>query len=150
MTLKGLASTYNKDLQESWEPMLDIVESVSDSIRIVEGMLATLATKPDKMKAALDPFMLARDIADYLVRKGIPFRETHHISGQVVTLSEKTNTPMDKLTYDQLKGVDSRFEKDIAESFDYEKSVELRSAKGGTSKQSVLEQIRIIKQSLSA
>ncbi|KAK9414786.1 putative L-Aspartase-like protein [Seiridium unicorne] len=71
----------------------------------------------EKMKAALDPFMLATDIADYLVRKGVPFRETHHISGQ-----------------EQLKGVDSRFEKDIAESFDYEKSVEMRSAKGGTSK----------------
>ncbi|KAH6657599.1 L-Aspartase-like protein [Truncatella angustata] len=150
MTLKGLASTYNKDLQESWEPMLDTVKSVSDSIRIAEGVLSTLQTKPEKMKAALDPFMLATDIADYLVRKGVPFRETHHISGQVVALSENTNTPMDQLTYEQLKQVDSRFEKDIAESFDYEKSVEMRSAKGGTSKDSVLEQIRVLKETLKA
>ncbi|KAK6071740.1 argininosuccinate lyase [Seiridium cupressi] len=102
------------------------------------------------MKAALDPSMLATDIADYLVRKGVPFRETHHNSGQVVALSENTNTPMDKLTYEQLKGVDSRFEKDIAKSFDYEKSVEMRSAKGGSSKESVLEQIRVLKESLNA
>ncbi|ORY64490.1 argininosuccinate lyase [Pseudomassariella vexata] len=150
MTLKGLASTYNKDLQESWEPMLDTVKSVSDSIRIAEGVLATLDTKPEKMKAALDPFMLATDIADYLVRKGVPFRETHHISGQVVALSENTNTPMDQLTFEQLKSVDARFEQDISDSFDYEKSVEMRSAKGGTSKESVLEQIKVLKQMLDA
>lgn len=148
MTLKGLASTYNKDLQESWEPMLDTVKSVGDSLRISEGVLATLETRPDRMKAALDPFMLATDLADYLVRKGVPFRETHHISGQVVALSEQTNTPMDQLTYEQLRGVDARFGEDIAQAFDYEKSVEMRSAKGGTSKESVLEQIRVLNEML--
>ncbi|KAL7624114.1 hypothetical protein AAE478_005671 [Parahypoxylon ruwenzoriense] len=149
-TLKGLPSTYNKDLQESWEAMLDTVKTVSDSIQIATGVLATLDIKPEKMKAALDPFMLATDIADYLVRKGVPFRETHHISGRVVALSEKTDTPMNELSYEQLKSVDSRFEEDIAESFDYVRSVEMRSAKGGTSKDSVLEQIKVMKQMLSA
>ncbi len=76
--------TYNKDLQESIEPLLDHLKTVSDSIQIANGVLATLDTKPEKMKAALDPFMLATDVADYLVRKGVPFRETHHISGRVV------------------------------------------------------------------
>lgn len=150
MTLKGLPSTYNKDLQESWEAMLDTVKTVSDSVQIATGVLATLAIKPEKMQAALDPFMLATDIADYLVRKGVPFRETHHISGRVVALSEQTDTPMNELTYDQLKSVDARFEKDIAESFDYERSVEMRSAKGGTSKECVLEQIKVLRQILNA
>ncbi|OAA56140.1 Argininosuccinate lyase [Niveomyces insectorum RCEF 264] len=145
MTLKGLPSTYNKDLQESVEPMLDHVKTVGDSIQIAEGVLATLAIQPSKMKAALDPFMLATDLADYLVRKGVPFRETHHISGQCVALSEKTNTPMNELTFEQLQGVDSRFDTDIEEVFDYEKSVEMRSAKGGTSKAAVLEQIAVLK-----
>jgi argininosuccinate lyase len=122
MTLKGLPSTYNKDLQESVEPMLDHVKTVGDSIQIAEGVLATLATKPEETKAALDPFMLATDVADYLVRKGV-FQETHHISGRCVALSEQTGTPMNELSYEQLKGIDSRFEKDISESFDYEKSV---------------------------
>ncbi|KAI0098350.1 argininosuccinate lyase [Hypoxylon sp. NC0597] len=149
-TLKGLPSTYNKDLQESWEVMLDTVKTVSDSIQIATGVLATLDIKPEKMKAALDPFMLATDIADYLVRKGVPFRETHHISGRVVALSEKTDTPMNELTYEQLKSVDERFEKDIAEYFDYERSVEMRSAKGGTSMESVLEQIKVLREMLRA
>ncbi|OTA55250.1 argininosuccinate lyase [Hypoxylon sp. EC38] len=149
-TLKGLPSTYNKDLQESWEVMLDTVKTVSDSIQIATGVLATLDIKPEKMKAALDPFMLATDIADYLVRKGVPFRETHHISGRVVALSEKTETPMNELTYEQLKSVDERFEKDIAEYFDYERSVEMRSAKGGTSLESVLEQIKVLRDMLSS
>ncbi|KAI2463520.1 argininosuccinate lyase [Annulohypoxylon bovei var. microspora] len=150
VTQKGLPSTYNKDLQESWEAMLDTVKTVSDSIQIATGVLATLDIKPEKMKAALDPFMLATDIADYLVRKGVPFRETHHISGRVVALSEQTETPMNELTYEQLKSIDARFEEDIAESFDYERSVEMRSAKGGTSKESVLEQIKVLRDTLGA
>lgn len=74
MTLKGLPSTYNKDLQESVEPLLDHVKTVGDSIQIAEGVLSTLVTQLDKMRAALGPFMLATDVADYLVRKGVPFR----------------------------------------------------------------------------
>ncbi|KAI0440382.1 argininosuccinate lyase [Xylaria telfairii] len=144
-TLKGLPSTYNKDLQESWENMLDCVKTVGDSVRIATGVLATLQIRPDRMRAALDPFMLATDVADYLVRKGVPFRETHHISGRVVALSEQTDTPMNELTYEQLKSVDARFESDIAEYFDYDRSVELRSARGGTSKSSVLEQIKVLR-----
>ncbi|KAI0393569.1 argininosuccinate lyase [Xylariaceae sp. FL0594] len=147
-TLKGLPSTYNKDLQESWENMLDSVKTVSDSVQIATGVLATMDIRPDLMRAALDPFMLATDIADYLVRKGVPFRETHHISGRVVALSEKTNTPMNELSYEQLKSVDARFERDIAEYFDYDRSVEMRSARGGTSKSCVLEQVKVLRQML--
>lgn len=145
MTQKGIPSTYNKDLQESWEPMLDHVKTVSDSIQIANGVLATLSIQPEKMKESLDPFMLATDLADYLVRKGVPFRETHHISGRCVALSEQTGIPMDKLSYEQLKGIDARFEEDISKVFDYEKSVEMRSAKGGTSKACVQEQIQVLK-----
>ena len=147
-TIKGIPSTYNKDLQETVEPMLDHVKTVGDSIQIATGVLSTLDIRPEKMLAALTPDMLATDIADYLVRKGVPFRETHHISGQVVALAEKEKMPMDKLTFEQLKGVDGRFEKDIMESFDYQKSVEMRSAKGGTSLSSVKEQIEVLRKML--
>lgn len=145
MTIKGIPSTYNKDLQESVEPMLDHVKTVGDSIQIATGVLSTLAIQPKNMLASLSPDMLATDLADYLVRKGVPFRETHHISGQVVALAEKESTPMDKLSFEQLQTVDARFEKDILEVFDYQKSVEMRSASGGTSKSSVLEQIKVLK-----
>jgi len=145
MTIKGIPSTYNKDLQESLEPMLDHVKTVGDSIQIATGVLSTLAIQPQNMLKSLSPDMLATDLADYLVRKGVPFRETHHISGQVVALAEKESTPMDKLSFEQLQTVDSRFEKDILQVFDYQKSVEMRSASGGTSKSSVLEQIKVLK-----
>jgi argininosuccinate lyase len=141
MSVKGIPSTYNKDLQESVEPMLDHITTLKDSTQIATGVLSTLAVQPESMKAALTPDMLATDIADYLVRKGVPFRETHHISGQVVALAEKEKTPMDKLSFEQLQAVDKRFEKDIIESFDYHKSVEMRSAAGGTSLSSVKQQI---------
>lgn len=149
MTQKGLPSTYNKDLQESVEPMLDHVKTVSDSIQIANGVLSTLKVVPEKMQAALDPFMLATDVADYLVRKGVPFRETHHISGRCVAKSEETGIPMNEFSFEQMKEIDERFEEDIAEAFNYETSVERRSAKGGTSKSSVLEQIAVIKAMLN-
>lgn len=149
MTVKGLASTYNKDLQESVEPMLDGVKTYADSIQIATGVLSTLATNPEKMKAALDPFMLATDLADYLVRKGVPFRDTHHISGQCVAFSEKTGTPMNQMKISDFKSIDARFEEDVLACFDYEKSVEMRSAAGGTSKKCVLEQIAVLKKMLA-
>jgi len=148
MSVKGLPSTYNKDLQESFEPMLDGVKTTADSIQIATGVLSTLTIFPDKMKAALTPDMLATDLADYLVRKGVPFRETHHISGRVVALAEKEGKPMDQLTLQQLQGVDQRFGDDVMEAFNYESSVEKRTVLGGTSQRSVEEQIERIQKLL--
>ncbi|KIV85675.1 argininosuccinate lyase [Exophiala sideris] len=148
MSVKGLPSTYNKDLQESFEPMLDGVKTTADSIQIATGVLSTLSIFPDKMKAALTPDMLATDLADYLVRKGVPFRETHHISGRVVALAEKEKKPMDTLSLQQLQGVDSRIGEDVMEAFNYESSVEKRTVLGGTSKKSVEEQIARIQELL--
>jgi argininosuccinate lyase len=143
-TIKGLPSTYNKDLQESVEPLLDHVHTVSSSIKIATGVLATLSVFPEKMKAALTPDMLATDLAEYLVRKGVPFRETHHTSGEAVRLAEEKGVGMDKLSFEDFQGIDKRFEKDVVDVFDYERSVEMRSAKGGTSKASVQEQIKVV------
>ena len=148
MSIKGLPSTYNKDLQESWEPMQSGVKAVSDSVQIATGVLSTLTIFPEKMIAALTPDMLATDLADYLVRKGVPFRETHHISGRVVALAEKESVPMDKLSLKQLQTVDERFKDDVMASFDYTASVEARSAAGGASKSSVEEQIRKIEEAV--
>lgn len=125
------------------------MKTYADSLQIATGVLSTLTTNPEKMKAALDPFMLATDLADYLVRKGVPFRDTHHISGQCVAFSEKTGTPMTQMKISDFKAIDTRFEKDVLACFDYEKSVEMRSASGGTSKKSVLEQIAVLKKMLA-
>ena len=144
MSIKGLPSTYNKDLQEGWEPMLDGIKTVSDSLQIATGVLSTMTIFPEKMKAALTPDMLATDLADYLVRKGVPFRETHHISGRVVALAEKERVPMDKLSKEQLKGVDARFGDDVMKCFNFEQSVETRTVTGGTSKKSVQGQVEAL------
>ncbi|KAI9886763.1 MAG: hypothetical protein M1823_001406 [Watsoniomyces obsoletus] len=144
-TIKGLPSTYNKDLQESVEPLVDHIKTVKNSIQIATGVLSTLDANGEKMREALTPDMLATDLADYLVRRGVPFRETHHISGQVVALAEKSGVAMDRLSFEQLKKVDQRFEKDVMKCFDYESSVETRNAKGGTSRSAVLEQIEVLK-----
>lgn len=149
MSVKGIPSTYNKDLQESVEPMLDHIKTVGDSIQIATGVLSTLNIFPENMLKSLSPDMLATDLADYLVRKGVPFRETHHISGRVVQLAENEKTPMDKLSFEQLQSVDGRFEKDVLDVFNYQASVEARAAKGGTSRSAVLEQIEAIKKILT-
>ncbi|CAF3470071.1 unnamed protein product [Fusarium graminearum] len=142
---KGIPSTYNKDLQESWEPMLDHVKTVSDSVQIANGVLSTLKLRPDRMRASLNPFLLATDVADALVRLGVPFRETHHISGRVVAKSEELGIPMDQLSVEQLQAIDSRFPDNIKDVFNYEASVESRNAQGGTSRAGVLEQIEVLK-----
>ena len=148
MTIKGIPSTYNKDLQESVEPLLDHIKTVGDSLQIATGVLSTLSVQPENMRKALTPDLLATDLAEYLVRKGVPFRETHHISGRVVVLAENEGKPMDELSFEQLQSVDKRFGADVMAVFDYQKSVEMRSAKGGTSKSAVMEQIQAIKQAL--
>lgn len=92
--------------------------------------------------------MLATEFADYLVRQGVPFREGHHISGRVVALAEDSGIPMDKLSMEQLKGIDARFGDDIQSCLDYERAVELKDAVGGTSKRAVLEQTAVLKKLL--
>ncbi|RMZ74366.1 argininosuccinate lyase [Pyrenophora seminiperda CCB06] len=133
---------------ESVEPLIDHIKTVSDSIQIATGVLSTLSINADKMHAALAPEMLATEFADYLVRKGVPFREGHHISGRVVALAENEGVPMDKLSLEQLKGIDSRLGDDVVECLDYERAVELKNATGGTSKSAVMEQIDILKKIL--
>ncbi|KAF2403178.1 argininosuccinate lyase [Trichodelitschia bisporula] len=145
MSVKGIPSTYNKDLQESLEPMFDHVKTVTDSILIATGVVNTLAINPERMRAALSPDMLATDLAEYLVRKGVPFRETHHISGRVVALAEEEGRPMDQLSLEELRSVDTRFGEDVHSVFDYTRSVEQRTSAGGTSEKAVREQIEMLR-----
>lgn len=148
-TLKGLPSTYNKDLQEDKEPLFDCVRTVDDSLRIATGVISTLAINAEKMRAALTMDMLATDLADYLVRKGVPFRRTHHISGEAVRLAEeKGGIGIDKLSLDELRGLSDKFEKDVEDVFDFEKSVERRAAIGGPARHRIQRQIEVVKKAL--
>ncbi|CCF55533.1 hypothetical protein KAFR_0A00950 [Kazachstania africana CBS 2517] len=149
MTLKGVPSTYDKDLQEDKEALFDSLVTVENSILIATGVVSTLTVDKAKMEQALTMDMLATDLADYLVRKGVPFRETHHISGECVALAEKLKlSGIDKLSIEQYKQIDARFEKDLFETFDFEKSVERRNATGGTAKSAILKQLENIQTQL--
>jgi argininosuccinate lyase len=138
--LKGTPTTYNKDFQEGWLGMFETVDTMSDCLQIAAGCLATMKLNPEKMKSSLVAEMLATDLAEYLVRKGMPFRETHHISGAAVKLAVDKKVPLDQLTVDDLKSICDKFEDDVAEIWSYEKSAESRDTEGGTSRRSVLEQ----------
>lgn len=120
------------------------------------------------MRAALTPDMLATDLAEYLVRKGVrllandpvrppltfrsqvPFRETHHISGSAVRLAESHSVPLSSLSFDQLRSLSPLFEPDVEAVFDFETSVERRDVTGGTSRRSVVEQVERVRKQLSS
>jgi len=140
-TLKGLPRAYNKDLQEDKINLFAAVDSVKDCLAITTGVIVTMKPNPEMLMKALCPEMLATDLADYLVRRGVPFRETHHISGACVRLAEETKVSIDTLTLEQLQAIDSRFEEDVLKVWDYEVSVERKSSIGGTGKKPVLKQI---------
>lgn len=142
MSLKSIPSTYNKDMQEDKEPLYDALTTTEHSILIAIGVISTLNINKEKMEGALTMDMLATDLADYLVRKGVPFRETHHISGECVRVAEELKlSGIDQLTLEQLQKIDSRFGDDVLNTFDFEASVERRTAIGGTAKSAVLKQL---------
>jgi argininosuccinate lyase len=141
MTLKGLPSTYNKDLQEDKEPLFDAVDTLSGALQIACGVISTLTPNALRLRAALASEMLATDLADYLVRKGVPFRETHHIAGAAVALAEQRGIELAALTVAELQGLHPAFEEDVTQVWDFEQSVERRDAEGGTSRRAVLAQI---------
>ncbi|KAJ7905380.1 argininosuccinate lyase [Mycena olivaceomarginata] len=149
MTLKGLPSTYNKDLQEDKEPLFDSVDNVSASLKIAEGVIATMDVHADKMFKALTMDVLATDLADYLVRKGIPFRETHHVSGRAVALAESRKCQLNELTLADFKSLNENFSEDIHSVFNFEASVERRESIGGTSKKMIERQVSVLREVLS-
>ena len=138
---KGLPTTYNKDLQEDKEPLFDTIDTLHGTLPITIGVLSTLQPNINKMRSRLIPEMLATDLADYLVRKGVPFRETHHIAGAAVRLAETTNRTLSDLTVADLKTLHPLFNDDVIKVWSYENSVESRNAEGGTSQRAVLEQV---------
>ena len=140
-TLKGLPSTYNKDLQEDKEALFDSFDSLNLILPVVTAIIRTLKLNPDKMRAALDPDMLATDLADYLVKKGMPFREAHHVSGRAVRLAAEQGITLSQLTPETLRGLSTLFDDDVVAVFDFEASVARRRAAGGTAPDAVREQI---------
>jgi argininosuccinate lyase len=149
-TLKGLPSTYNKDLQEDKEPLFDTVDSLETLLPALAGLIETMRFEPENMRAALDEGMLATDVADYLVARGVPFREAHGIVGKLVRRSLDTNTPLSKLPIEDYQAISDKFDRDVYDVFDFAASVAKRKAAGGTAPESVRAQIEQGEKWLSA
>nr|MBA3874398.1 argininosuccinate lyase [Anaerolineae bacterium] len=140
-TLKGLPSSYDKDLQEDKEAVFDSVDNMVLLLPVVTAIIKTLHLNPDKMKAALGEDMLATDLADYLVRKGLPFRNAHHISGQAVRLAAEQGVPLSGLSLSTYQKLSDLFSADVSAVFDFAASVAKRKAAGGTAPEAVRQQI---------
>ncbi|MFZ5919945.1 MAG: argininosuccinate lyase [Chloroflexota bacterium] len=147
-TLKGLPSTYDKDLQEDKVPVFQATDALLAVLPVLAGALATMTVHEGRMRAAIDPSMLATDLADYLVRKGMPFREAHGVAGKAVRLAAEKGLSLDQLSLNEWQAL-GPFEADVKDVFDPVKSVERRNAVGGTSPQSVKNQIKQAKSTLT-
>ncbi len=139
--LKGLPSSYDKDLQEDKEPLFDAVDTLDAILPVAAGVVRSMRIRADKMRNALDASMLATDLADYLVRKGMPFREAHRRVGQVVKLAEERGVELSGLSPDDYAKIAPEFGPDVKQVFDYARSVGAREVVGGTGPQAVREQI---------
>jgi len=140
-TLKGLPSTYNKDLQEDKESLFDSIDTMHKLLPVVTAIVQTLHINPDKMQDALGEELLATDLADYLVRKGLPFRQAHHVVGEVVRLGSSSNLKLSQIPITQLKEISDLFETDVKKVFDFNSSVSQRLVDGGTAPDAVRRQI---------
>jgi argininosuccinate lyase len=147
-TLKGLPSAYNKDLQEDKEPLFDAIDTLKLALPVAAGTVSTLRIHPGAMAAALDDSMLATDLADYLVRKGVPFRQSHELVGKAVRKAEATKCTLRDLPLSEYQALSGAFDEDLREVFDFQRSVDARSVRGGTGVAAVRAQIERAKAAL--
>ena len=149
--LKGLPLAYNKDMQEDKEAIFDAVETVKMCLQVFAPMIATMTVRTDNMKkAAQTGFINATDLADYLVKKGLPFRSAYKISGQIVAKCIAEGKVLETLTLDEYREFSDLFAEDLYPEIDLNTCVEKRSSEGGTSVQSVEAQIAYVKACLKS
>ena len=149
-TLKGLPSGYNKDLQEDKEALFDSLETLARLLPVVTATIRSLQLNPAAMSSALTEDLLATDLADYLVRKGLPFRQAHHVVGAVVRRAGDLSLDLSALPLAELQAISPLFEADVAETFDFAQSVARRKAYGGTAPEAVRQQIELARSRLAA
>ena len=140
---KGLPMTYNRDLQEDKEPLFDSVDTVRATVRLTAAMLQHTSVNAGACAAAAaDPALLATDLADWLVGQKVPFREAHHLVGEVVGLAEKLAKPLNRLTLNELRGVSRKFKAGALEVFELKQALAKRTATGSPGTKEVKKQLR--------
>lgn len=147
-TLKGLPTGYNRDLQEDKEPLFDALDTLHLALPIAAGVVRTLRVCSERMAAALDDGMLATDLADYLVRRGVPFRRSHWLVGRAIRRAEELGVSLRALPLEEYRAISPAFGPDLYEVFDPLRSVEMRQSAGGTALEALREQIAQARQRL--
>lgn len=149
--LKGLPLSYNRDLQEDKEPVFDAVDTAMASVTLLTMLIKRIKVRSDAMrKAASSGFLLATELADYLVQKGVPFRESHGIVGQVVRYCLEQNKELSDLTIEELQAVSSHFQQDALEWLTLESAIDRKALIGGTARKQVESRIRAFERQLRA
>ena len=150
-TLKGIPLAYNKDMQEDKNFIFDSLDTVKISLQVFIPMIDTMSVRSDNMlRAAQEGFINATDLADYLVRKGLPFRSAYKISGQIVATCIDEGMVLETMPLDVYQGFSDLFEEDLYDSISLKNCVELRISVGGTSVASVENQIEYTRDVLAA
>ena len=140
--LKGLPMTYNRDLQEDKQRLFDSADTTRTTVRLMTAMMKNMSVNAAVCThAASDPTLLATDLADYLVRKGLPFRRAHHIVGAVVALAEQAGKPLNRLTLEELQSVDKHFAGDALKIFDLKHAMAQRNILGAPGTKEVRKQL---------
>ena len=144
--MKGLPLAYNKDMQEDKEPVFDAIDTIEMCIPVFGAMLNTLTVRPKNMaKAAAGGFINATDCADYLTKKGMPFREAYMIVGRLVNMCIQSGETLDTLTLRDFRAISSLFDGDIYDALDLRHCVSERKVFGGPSHDDVVRQVNYIK-----
>jgi len=141
-TLKGLPSAYDKDLQGDKEPVFSAFDTLIALLPVLAGAIRTLTIHPERMRRSIDPAMLATDLADYLVKKGIPFRQAHELAGKVVQRAAVESKALDTLPLEEYQAICPAFAADVYAVLDPQRSVSRRIAYGGTAPEAVVAQIK--------
>ncbi|MDG2281518.1 MAG: hypothetical protein P8L45_00285, partial [Longimicrobiales bacterium] len=122
----------NRDLQEDKESLFDTIDTLTLTLPALSGAVATAVFQEKRMTEVMDTQLLATDLADYLVRRGVPFRTTHEVVGRLVRTAEQRGVPLSELGLDDFSAANSAFSTDVFEVFNWVASVDARSAAGGT------------------
>ena len=148
--LKGLPAGYNRDLQEDKETVFDSVDTLATVLPAVTGAVRGMTLVRERIEEALRGEMLATDLADHLVRRGVPFRESHHLAGALVRAAEASGRELNELTIEEMRAVHPAFGREALEVLDPARSVESRAVRGGTSTAAVRAQLEALEAALAA
>ncbi len=143
--MKGLPLTYNRDMQEDKEPVFDTADTLRSSLSILSEMLPLIKFNKDSMYRASSGFCLATDVAEYLVRKGLPFRKAHEITGKIVRYCIEEGKVLNELTVKEFRSFSTFIESDIYKFLSPEGSIKAKRSKGGTSPKEIKRQIRALR-----